>query len=160
MQPPLELLSYLLESIPPKLGRLSEAGAAFKPSAEKWSPKEELGHLLDSAVNNHQRIVRTLLEDEPSMPGYDQKRWVQLHAYQQRSWGELIELWETLNRQLFVAASAVTDADWLRTCRIAGSQPATLKFVLEDYLAHMGHHLAHIEEVGHMADGEQRKTNN
>ena len=151
MQPPVEALRHLLETVPAQLSELSDAAAMVKPSPEKWSPKEELGHLLDSAANNHQRIVRTLLEDKPAMPGYEQKRWVHLHLYQHRDWRELIDTWAVLNRQLLVVAAEVTDSDWTRSCTIAGSEPVTLRFVIEDYVAHMSHHLAHIKEVSHSA---------
>jgi hypothetical protein len=142
---PVEALGSMLETVPAELAELSDVTAAVKPSPEKWSPKEELGHLLDSAANNHQRIVRTLLEDKPAMPGYEQGRWVRTHAYQQRDWRELIETWAALNRQLLLAASGVTDSDWTRTCTIAGSDPVTLEYVLTDYIAHMAHHLDHIK---------------
>jgi hypothetical protein len=160
VQPPVELLRYLLETVPTQLGELSDSTAALRPSPEKWSPKEELGHLLDSAANNHQRIVRALLEDQPAMPGYEQQRWVRVHDYQQRDWRELIDLWVALNRQFLSASASVTDSDWTRTCTIAGAQPVTLRFVLEDYLAHMSHHLAHIKAPGHAANGEKPSTDN
>jgi DinB family protein len=158
MQTPAELLRYLLDTVPAELAGLSDATAALKPAPEKWSPKEELGHLLDSAANNHQRIVRTLLEDQPAMSGYEQQRWVQVHRYQQRDWRELIDLWAALNRQLLVAVASVTDSAWTRTCTIAGSEPMTLGFVIEDYLAHMSHHLAHIQSASHAASGEKPST--
>jgi hypothetical protein len=142
-------LRALLDQVPSRLEQLSPKQVELKPAPSKWSPKEELGHLLDSAANNHQRIVRTQLEDKPAMPGYDGNRWVELHAYQRRNWRELIELWSSLNQQLLVAAEAVPESSWLRTCTIADSEPLTLKFVFEDYLDHMGHHLQHIGiEVG------------
>ncbi len=144
-----------MDTEPALLAELSDSTAAVKPSPEKWSPKQELGHLLDSAANNHQRIVRTIFEDRPAMPGYEQQRWVQVHAYQQRDWRELIDTWAALNRQLLLAASSVGDSDWSRTCTIAGSEPLTLSFVLEDYVAHMRHHLAHIKESVHPASGKK-----
>lgn len=156
MQPPVEALRYLLDTVPAELAELSDSTAALKPSPEKWSPKEELGHLLDSAANNHQRIVRALMEDQPAMPGYEQQRWVQAHVYQKREWRELIDTWMALNRQLLVVAEWVADSAWTRTCTIAGSEPVTLRFVLTDYVAHMAHHLAHIKE----ARQSQRPTTN
>ena len=74
--------------------------------------RKSSGHLLDSAANNHQRIVRAQLEDNPAMPGYDGPKWVSLHAYQKRDWHELIGLWKALNRQLLSAAEAVPDSAW------------------------------------------------
>ena len=142
--PELNSLRGLLERVPGRLQRLSEDKVASKPTSSNWSPKEELGHLLDSAANNHQRIVRAQLEENPAMPGYEQNRWVAIHAYQRRDWGELIELWQALNRQLLAAAEAVPDSEWSKTLTVAGSEPLTLQFVLDDYVAHMLHHLRHI----------------
>jgi hypothetical protein len=106
--------------------------------------ERELGHLLDSAANNHQRIVLAQLEDKPAMPGYDQTRWVTLHDYQHRDWNELIALWKALNRQLLAAAEAVPESGWSRMLTVRRSEPLTLQFVFEDYVAHMVHHLEHI----------------
>ena len=142
--PTLILLRDLLQRVPGRLDKLSKDAAGSKPTPSGWSPKEELGHLLDSAANNHQRIVRAQLEDNPAMPGYEQGRWVALHDYERRDWGELIELWQALNRQLLAAAEAVPDSAWSRTLTVAGSEPLTLQFVFEDYVAHMLHHLQHI----------------
>jgi len=140
----LQQLRTLIHEIPPRLSKLPLSQLELKPSASKWSPKEELGHLLDSAANNHQRIVRVQLEDKPKMPGYDGDAWVELHRYQQRNWQEMIELWRALNKQLLAAAEAVPNSAWSRTCTIADSEPLTLKFVFEDYIDHMTHHLHHI----------------
>jgi hypothetical protein len=137
-------LRELLKSVPSRLGALSADTVEKKATPSVWSHKEELGHLLDSAANNHQRIVRALLEDSLAMPGYEQNRWVSVHSYQRREWRELIEVWEALNRQLLAAAEAIPDSGWSRTLTVAGSEPLTLKFIVEDYIAHMLHHLRHI----------------
>jgi hypothetical protein len=140
----LNSLHKLLQVVPDRLARLSEEQAESKPTPSSWSPKEELGHLLDSATNNHQRIVRTQFEDTPAMPGYDQNRWVEIHAYSRRNWAELIEIWQALNLQLYAAAEAVPNAAWSRTLVVAGSEPVTVQFIFEDYVLHMLHHLHHI----------------
>jgi DinB superfamily len=137
-------LQTILDQVTDRLGKISSSESEHKPDPAHWSPKDELGHLLDSAANNHQRIVRAQLENNPAMPGYDGERWVELHAYHQRDWSELINLWKALNTQLLAAARAVSDSAWSRTCTIADSEPLTLKFVFEDYLEHMMHHLQHI----------------
>jgi hypothetical protein len=134
----------LLQNIPARLKKLSEQVVERKPSPAQWSPKEELGHLLDSAVNNHQRIVRAQFENKLSMPGYDQNGWVAANRYQQRPWDELVETWLALNRQLLAAAESVPESAWSHTLTVAGSEPMTLQFVFEDYIAHMAHHLEHI----------------
>ena len=141
----LHVLREAIARLPERLLVLPRDRVERKPAPNTWSAKEELGHLLDSAANNHQRIVLTQLEEKPAMPGYDGDEWVRLHRYQQREWEMLVELWAALNRQLLAAAEAVPDsAVWSRTCTIADSAPLTLQFVFDDYVGHMLHHLRHI----------------
>jgi len=140
----IELFERLIETLPTRLRAISAEKAAAKPGPSHWSPKEELGHLLDSAANNHQRIVRARFEDKLTLPGYDQNRWVELHAYQHRSWPELIEVWRALNLQLLAAAHSVPEGAWVHTCTVGDGEPATLQFIFEDYLRHMKHHLTHL----------------
>src|SRR5580658_2702848 len=142
--PALNLLRDLLQRVPTRLEKLSKGAVESRPTPSAWSPKEELGHLLDSAANNHQRIVRAQFEDSPAMPGYEQNRLIAAHAYQRRDWVELIEVWQALNRQLLAAAETAPDSAWSRTLTVAGSEPLTLRFVFDDYVAHMMHHLRHI----------------
>lgn len=139
----LQSLRRLLETLPARLEAQPSDAVEFKP-ASAWSVKEELGHLLDSAANNHQRIVRAQLEDNPAMPGYDGDRWVILHGYQKRDWHELIGLWAALNRQLLAATEAVPDTAWSRSLTVGDSAPLTLQFVFEDYIHHMRDHLRHM----------------
>ena len=139
-----QTLGDLIDRLPDRLRAMPADKIEHKPAPNTWSAKEELGHLLDSAANNHQRIVRTQLEEKPAMPGYDGDAWVVLHRYQQRDWETLIGLWAALNRQLLAAAEAVPDSAWSRTCTIADSAPLTLKFVFDDYVRHMLHHLRHM----------------
>lgn len=90
-------LRYALTTVPGRLAALSRERADRKLTTESWSAKEELGHLIDSAANNHQRIVRAQLEDNLALPGYDGDRWVELHGYQNREWNDLIALWRAGN---------------------------------------------------------------
>ena len=137
-------LRELINRLPGRLQGLPSAKVEKKPTPEAWSGKEELGHLLDSAANNYQRIVRTRLEENPAMPSYDGEAWVALQRYQQRDWRKLIEAWVALNRQLLAAAEGAPDWAWSRTCTIGDSQPLTLQFVFDDYVDHMLHHLEHM----------------
>jgi len=137
-------LRRLLQVVPGRLAAFTPEKAQHKPDPARWSPKEELGHLLDSAVNNHQRIVRAQMENNLTLPGYAQNQWVAIHGYQERDWQELISLWHAMNRQLLRAAESVPDSAWSNMLRVGGSEPMTLEFVFDDYVAHMVHHLKHI----------------
>lgn len=64
-------LSSIVAIALPRLQSIPEDIAAQKPAPGKWSKKEILGHLIDSAANNHQRFVRLQLQPELTLPGYD-----------------------------------------------------------------------------------------
>jgi hypothetical protein len=142
--PALHRLREILQQVPHRLQSLPQHKVETRPAPSNWSPREELGHLLDSAANNHQRIVRAQFDDNLVMPGYEQNRWVAVHSYQRRDWHELIEIWQAINRQLLAAAEAAPNAAWSHRLIVDGSQPLTLEFVFDDYVDHMLHHLKHI----------------
>ena len=137
-------LRALIAVVPVRLSAITSEQTAAKSAPNSWSIKEELGHLIDSAVNNHQRVVRAGLEDDLAMPSYDGDQWVELHGYQNRDWSDLIALWRSLNRQLLTAAEAAPESSWSHKLSVGGSEPVTLGFVLVDYIAHMSGHLRHI----------------
>jgi nitroreductase len=130
--------------MPGRLAGISNERASASPSPQSWSAKQELGHLIDSAANNHQRIVRAQIENHLALPGYDGDRWVEIHNYRQRNWSDLIALWRALNSQLLAAAENAPHAAWSHTLSIDGSAVVTLRFVLDDYVDHMAAHLRHI----------------
>jgi nitroreductase len=137
-------LKSLIAALPGRLAAISHERAALKPGPDSWSAKQELGHLIDSAANNHQRIARAQLEDNLALPSYDGDRWVEMHGYQNREWNDLIGLWRSGNSQLLEAAEAAPEKAWSHALSVGGSDPMTLGFVLDDYVAHMTSHLHHI----------------
>ena len=118
----------------------------------KWSKKQELGHLIDSALNNHQRFVRAQIKAhlEPDgllrIPGYAQNDWVEVGEYQTRVWGELVRLWKSLNQQILHIMKNVPLESQEIKCSIGGGEPVTLEFVMVDYVGHLKHHIARILE--------------
>ncbi len=127
-----------------QLARISEAESAVKPAPGKWSKKEIIGHLLDSAANNHQRFVRVLLYDDLELPGYEQERWVAAQGYQDTAWAELLLFWKSYNEHLVRLAARLPAESLARTVRIGGGAAVTLGFLVEDYLRHMQKHLRQI----------------
>lgn len=121
---------------------VAEADAAASRGEGKWTWKEILGHLIDSAANNHQRFVRAQLGDGYTGPGYEQDAWVAAHGYRDRPWSELIDLWVALNGHLAHVIERVPAARLRAICRIGDLEPATLEWLMRDYLTHMRHHLA------------------
>jgi hypothetical protein len=127
----------LLEAIP-------ESKASLKPQPNKWSPKEILGHLIDSASNNHQRFVRAALQSELTFPGYDQEALVALVRPNEADWNQLVRLWESYNRYLVHVIAHLPESAADVSCRIGQNPPAALRFFAEDYVAHLKHHLNQI----------------
>jgi nitroreductase len=137
-------LRGLLDDAPQRLSWIADDQASAKPTAASWSIKEELGHLIDSAANNHERLVLVQIQDNPSLAGYDQSGWVNAHQYRNKDWQWMIESWAAMNSLLLSVAESAPLASWSRPCRIGDSGPLTLEFVLNDYVDHMVRHLRHI----------------
>ena len=118
--------------------------AARRPDAQTWSPKEVLGHLIDSAANNHQRFVRAQETDALTAPGYEQNHWVRSQGYQDADWPHLVALWTHLNLHLADVIARIPPGKYAVPCVIGGSDPVPLEFVIVDYLRHVEHHMAQI----------------
>jgi len=135
-----------------RLLAFSDADASRPPTPGKWSRKEIIGHLIDSASNNHSRFVRAQLQDDLVFPGYQQDDWVRVQRYQKQPWGDLVRLWHAYNHQIANIMEAA-DANAVARPRIRhnlheiafkavpASVPATLGYFMHDYVAHLEHHL-------------------
>jgi hypothetical protein len=113
------ILSRVATSLP-QLRDMPESETARKPSPDRWSKKEILGHLIDSACNNHQRFVRAQLEGGLTFPGYEQEGWVRCQGYATADWSLLVDLWAAYNRHVAVVVARLPVASRSFTCRIAG----------------------------------------
>jgi hypothetical protein len=144
-------LRELVATEGPRLRAISEDAARTRPGgAEGWSRKQELGHLLDSATNNRVRFVRGALEGGYDGPSYDGDGWVAMGGYSEARWSDLVDLWCALNVALAAVVDRVPPERLPAQCRVGGSQPVTLEFLIEDYMLHAKHHLDHIVERGKM----------
>jgi hypothetical protein len=138
-------LDHVLESSSKRLLDISEESAGKRTKPEGWCTKEILGHLIDSAANNHQRFVRLQLAPSLEMPSYEQNGWVRSQNYAGRPWRDLVELWLSYNRHL-VHIIRNTDAGAARHVWKASAGDVELQFLIEDYVRHLNHHLAQILE--------------
>jgi hypothetical protein len=119
--------------------------AAVPWRAGGWSRKQILGHLLDSAANNRQRFVRAALDGSYNGPGYAQDSWVDLHGYAEQSWETLLRWWQAEHEILVELVDRIPEERLAASCVIAGGDPVTLQFVIDDYVAHQKHHLEQIK---------------
>ena len=138
-----ELLDAL-EAALPELRAMSERDAARPRAPGKWSPKQVIGHLIDSAANNHQRFVRAQQGPALVFPPYAQDHWVSCQRYQDRPWDDLIGLWHAYNRHLAHVIRQIPEDQQLVPCTIEANTPVTLGFLADDYVVHLRHHLAQV----------------
>ena len=146
-----------IDTAVPRLQRLSDDATTRRPAPGKWSPREIVGHLIDSASNNHQRFVRARFQDHLVFNGYEQERWVEAQQYQQAPWSELLTLWAAFNRHLARVMAATPaerrqrpqtthNLDQIAFRPVPSGSPATLDYFMEDYVLHLQHHVDQVLE--------------
>ena len=153
-----EELKSLIRTFGKKLLDLEETILNSKPNPNKWSKKEILGHLIDSAYNNHQRFARAWDNDNLIFAGYDQDAWVKKNAYQERDAKDVIYLFLAVNAHLAdlvgkidekVLAKTTTNHnfDQIGMRPIASGTPSNIDYLIEDYIYHLVHHLKQILDI-------------
>jgi len=128
-----------------KLNNIEDSDWEYKPDPHKWSKKEVLGHLIDSAMTNLRRLVVTQYEPNTKIL-YRQNEWVGFQQYQHASVEDIITLWKLLNRQYHRTASDLPAESLQLTCDTGSFEPElhTLEFLIRDYWGHQQHHLRQI----------------
>ena len=121
----------------------ASAKTPYRPGG--WTRRQVLGHMLDSAANNHQRFVRAALDGHYSGPGYAQDAWVEIHGYADLPWETLLELWVAAHGTLERVLARIPEERLGARCVIGEGAPVTLQFLIDDYIAHQRHHLEQIE---------------
>ena len=141
----IELLS-VLSIAKPKLLQLDDKIVRHKPTPDRWSIAEVVGHLVDSACNNYQRFIRAQQVTVYEGPGYDQNFWAATGQYHGSDWKELVELWYLLNRQLSRVMESIADDQLATLCRVGDYEECSLEYLVTDYVVHLNHHLEKIWE--------------
>ena len=129
-----------------------------RPHAASWSPGEIVGHLIDSASNNHGRFVRGALGDPLVFATYDQDAWVSLQRYHEQDWTSLLERWVSFNEQVAAAIAQIPEPalrrehtehnlDRVAWKPVPPGGPATLEYFVRDYIGHLRHHLAQVAAI-------------
>lgn len=141
-----------------RLRAVTEEQSHRGTSEDNWAPIEILGHLVDSAANNHQRFVSAQFKDDLIFPGYEQERWVSSQKYRDESWPDVIQLWSAYNLHLLHVVSVIPEniltkpreshsLDQIAFNLVERNQPATLEYLIRDYVDHLRHHLDQIFAV-------------
>lgn len=152
-------LRSAVENAAVKFSQLSPELAERRPASGGWSAKEIIGHLIDSASNNHQRFVRAQFKDDLVFPGYEQDGWVAAQQYQHAPWPDLVALWRDFNLHIARVMAAVPAEIRYRETRkhnfyeiashgVPEGEPTTLDYFMSDYVWHLQHHLRQIHNLG------------
>ena len=138
-----------------RLQSLDEIQSQTPQPPDKWSAKQIIGHLIDSAANNHQRFVRAQFNDDLVFPGYQQEDWVKAQQYEAENWFELIRLWKSYNRHIIhivhhIPAGILTkqrskhNLHQIAWKKVPEGEPVTLDYFIRDYVGHLKNHLEQI----------------
>lgn len=155
---PVSTLGFSADRIAEISEDLFELQESFVAKARKegaWSRKQILGHLIDSASVNHQRIIEAQISGSIVFDGYAHERWVELQGYQDQDWEELVTLWSALNMHICGLVERIPAEvlekehsehrfDEMAFRPVPADEPSTLGYIIEDYFAHLRYHLDQI----------------
>ncbi|MGI9167105.1 MAG: DinB family protein [Pyrinomonadaceae bacterium] len=155
MQDFLEDFRQTVEAAADRLLLISEEQSETPRGEGKWSAKEIIGHLIDSAAHNHQRFVGAQFTDDLVFLEYEQEEWVRVQGYNQEPWQQLVQLWKHYNLHLQHLMSAMPEEtrvkararhslDKIAWQPVAENQSVTLDYFMRDYVAHMKNHLGQV----------------
>jgi hypothetical protein len=151
-------LRHIIENATARLQAIPESRSRVSRIDGQWSAKQVLGHLIDSAANNHQRFVRAQFTDDLMFSGYDQEQWIRVQHYDEESWAVLIDLWRGYNLHLAHVISNIPE-DTLTQVRtahtldkiawqsVSAAEPTTLEYLIRDYIGHLQAHLEQLFAV-------------
>lgn len=137
-----QILKNIIEEELLRFETIYEEDWCYKISPEKWSKKEILGHLCDSAITNIRRFVVTQYKENENIV-YDQDFWVKAQNYQNIPTRDVINLWKFLNFQIVHTVENIPDEALQRTCDTTKTNPQnfSLEFIIQDYIDHLQYHL-------------------
>lgn len=145
IQTTISALQLLLKEVPAAFASISDEEAITPRPGGKWSKQQLLGHLCDSAINNLSRFIKVQYEPQPlNLALYDQNEWMAAQQYGDAPRDEVLGLWVSINQSILRVISRLTSDQLALLFVLNSSETVTLQWLIEDYLAHMHHHLQQI----------------
>ncbi|MFZ6010273.1 MAG: DinB family protein [Bacteroidota bacterium] len=139
-------LRQIVESYSNKIGNITDVDFSAKPLPHKWSKKEVLGHLIDSAQNNLRRFICGQYEPAPPKIVYDQDFWVIANGYKEINKQDVITYWKLINFQICSVLRNMPAGNYAKVCDTGKTSTNlhSLQWLAEDYVKHLKHHLNQI----------------
>lgn len=144
-----EQLLKMVRAFYQKYKSLPEEITKIRLSDDRWSLREIVGHLIDSASNNHQRFIRMQLERECSFPDYNKDEWLQTSFYNGIDFKELLRMLKSYNQLIAHLIAQVSEMTFDHIWNKPWDQKEpeiTLKDLIEHYIHHFQLHIDHFEE--------------
>ena len=142
-------LNSIINGFYDKYKDLDNEIASKKPGVDKWTLKEIMGHLIDSASNNHQRFVRLQIVDELIFPGYgkDNSKWLEIAKYNEMNFSDIMLLWKQYNILIGNIIKGADESKLENRWKNSEGDKKTLKDLMTDYVRHIKDHIKHFEET-------------
>ena len=141
----LQKLNYLMSSAKVYFEKADTAILEQRPAPGKWSKKEILGHLIDSAINNIRRFTEIQDSEIPyQVSSYNPDQLVFANHYQEKEPSELFQLWFHLNSHIRLLIQNQTVDSLALPLLLPNGETKDLKFLINDYADHLEHHLDQI----------------
>jgi hypothetical protein len=143
MKQVIQELDQIVQAYSKKIRSIPENEFSAKPLPNKWSKKEVIGHLIDSAQNNLRRFICGQYESAPPKIVYEQNRWVTSNNYLQADSEEIITFWELINKRIVAVLNQMPSSAYSMKCDTGktDSQLYTIEWLAADYVRHLKHHL-------------------
>jgi hypothetical protein len=135
-------LRSVVEAYSQKFYQISDSDFSAKLNPVKWSKKEVIGHLVDSAQNNLRRFIVGQYDHQPNII-YQQDFWVQANNYQHAKKDDVIELWRLINNQIAAILTSMPKENYTKICNTGKETPElhTIEWLASDYVRHLKHHI-------------------
>jgi hypothetical protein len=141
---PISKWTSLLNSFHHTLSGVPREYTSIRLKSDHWTLTEIVGHLIDSASNNHQRFVRLQEGNLEYFPVYHQQEWIQIQEYNSYDWQEIIRLWLSYNL-LLLHIIGNADPSAMRNVWKTNDGDKDLEFLMNDYFRHMKWHIEQFE---------------
>ena len=143
----MQQLEIHISTFPGKMKQLASEDLLRRPAPDKWSKQEIHGHLIDSAINNLKRFTEIQFLPQPyTVISYRQNELILVNAYQNLPLQHLLDLWQSLNRQIVFVVKVIPDdkLNYPVDPQYESKEMKTLGWIIGDYVAHMEHHFRQI----------------